>query len=882
MADVATIKLTTDLSGLKRANSELDRFNQKTKSGANSVDLMNKSLIKQNAEIKKANSEIKNQSQVFKKLSFEVNSAKTILQQFMAIKSKAAFSNQVSIISSHSLNESARKVSELKLRLKELTEFREIDFLNSKTIIPSLNNTDINSLEKLNEITNVLKGGFEQLSAAASDTEETFVESASGFRKTMDSVLDLISPMTLARLGMLSVVAGVYTLTKAFADGARERTEFSKAILMTGNYSLVSGEQLADMAREMSASEGTIASASAALTAAVSAGAFSAEQLKGIAQASIDMEKATGQSIGKTVNDFKRLSEEPAKASEELNKQMHYLNASTYSRILALQEQGLKEEAAALAIGSYEKAIADATGKIDTNLGILQRAWSWVGDAAEMAWDKALGIGRPTTFNQETEEMRAKLDSFKEDNPSTRMQFLSDSLGIGGPFKTAYHAWNNRGVTPENIAARERMQELNEFVRNMGFKNQQDDRQQNERLIASETKFNTWVNRPLSFEQQKIKEEQELTRIIEERKEAHKKDNSITLFSDDEIKKASEGIIAKYSQPSNERVSFRSHSSSSELQTNSSSQYSTETKSQQETVSLINQMKSSLIAIENKSERSLKKYGISARQASRLDEQSQLSSSFMQAGGSFDKGGDAIGESGGVEFYNQARIAQEQFYADEDAMRNNWSLGVSAAWEEFGESVNDVYGNMQSIAASAFNGMANSVVDLVMTGKASFGDLAKSIVSDIATMMIKMAMFNAMKSVGTAASGFFGFDSGGYTGNGGKYEPAGIVHRGEFVFTKEATQRIGIGNLYRQMNGYADGGLVDNSPISHVGSANSRGVNVQTSVNVYTDNDQKKTSNNNEEIGEAFKKVIDQSIRDGVMRETRQGGIIWQTMNKRS
>lgn len=53
-----------------------------------------------------------------------------------------------------------------------------------------------------------------------------------------------------------------------------------------------------------------------------------------------------------------------------------------------------------------------------------------------------------------------------------------------------------------------------------------------------------------------------------------------------------------------------------------------------------------------------------------------------------------------------------------------------------------------------------------------------------------------------------GYATGGYTGSGGKYEPAGVVHRGEFVFTQEATNRIGVGNLYRMMRGYATGGLV--------------------------------------------------------------------------
>jgi len=52
------------------------------------------------------------------------------------------------------------------------------------------------------------------------------------------------------------------------------------------------------------------------------------------------------------------------------------------------------------------------------------------------------------------------------------------------------------------------------------------------------------------------------------------------------------------------------------------------------------------------------------------------------------------------------------------------------------------------------------------------------------------------------------FDSGGYTGPGGKYEPAGIVHKGEYVLNQAATRRMGIGMLDRINKGYANGGLV--------------------------------------------------------------------------
>lgn len=39
-----------------------------------------------------------------------------------------------------------------------------------------------------------------------------------------------------------------------------------------------------------------------------------------------------------------------------------------------------------------------------------------------------------------------------------------------------------------------------------------------------------------------------------------------------------------------------------------------------------------------------------------------------------------------------------------------------------------------------------------------------------------------------------GYSSGGYTGDGGKYEPAGIVHKGEYVVNSETTKDLGLNN----------------------------------------------------------------------------------------
>lgn len=52
------------------------------------------------------------------------------------------------------------------------------------------------------------------------------------------------------------------------------------------------------------------------------------------------------------------------------------------------------------------------------------------------------------------------------------------------------------------------------------------------------------------------------------------------------------------------------------------------------------------------------------------------------------------------------------------------------------------------------------------------------------------------------------YAQGGFTGPGGKYDAAGIVHRGEYVFDQEAVRRVGLRNLVRLHRGYADGGFV--------------------------------------------------------------------------
>jgi lambda family phage tail tape measure protein len=171
-----------------------------------------------------------------------------------------------------------------------------------------------------------------------------------------------------------------------------------------------------------------------------------------------------------------------------------------------------------------------------------------------------------------------------------------------------------------------------------------------------------------------------------------------------------------------------------------------------------------------------------------------------------------------------------QHYDDLKRIQGDWLLGAQDALINYSDQAANVYQNVGTVAQVAFGGMADALTDFVMTGKADFADLANSIIKDMIRMQIQASITGPLAgALGGAISSFFnptgvgwsmnsgaagaisGWDMGGFTGPGGKYEPAGIVHKGEYVLNQDATRRIGVGVLDRMNKGYANGGLVGGS-----------------------------------------------------------------------
>ncbi|AHG63194.1 tape measure protein [Advenella mimigardefordensis] len=115
--------------------------------------------------------------------------------------------------------------------------------------------------------------------------------------------------------------------------------------------------------------------------------------------------------------------------------------------------------------------------------------------------------------------------------------------------------------------------------------------------------------------------------------------------------------------------------------------------------------------------------------------------------------------------------------------------------------------NTTSTAEATATGAAVTSAMTPAAATASVATFGGAAAAGLAGLMAVMAILPALMG---------GFAEGGYTGPGGKYDPAGVVHAGEYVFNAQRVREIGLNNLRRldQMGGFAEGGYVNSPNVS--------------------------------------------------------------------
>lgn len=152
-------------------------------------------------------------------------------------------------------------------------------------------------------------------------------------------------------------------------------------------------------------------------------------------------------------------------------------------------------------------------------------------------------------------------------------------------------------------------------------------------------------------------------------------------------------------------------------------------------------------------------------------------------------------------------------------MEGDWVNGAKRAFEDYQSSATNMAQMSADAFTGAFKGMEDALVAFATTGKADFKSLANSIIADIIRMQARAAVSGLFGSlIGAVGGGWMGagvqasgavttgvsgggaissfdlpplFSRGGYTGPGGKDDPAGIVHKGEVVWSQDDVSRAG-------------------------------------------------------------------------------------------
>lgn len=246
--------------------------------------------------------------------------------------------------------------------------------------------------------------------------------------------------------------------------------------------------------------------------------------------------------------------------------------------------------------------------------------------------------------------------------------------------------------------------------------------------------------------------------------------------------------------------------------------------------------------------------------------------------------------------YEAASLASRQQY-DRDLQSsalsslNTMLSATSSTWSNMTQLVKDGAGEQsgaykamflvqQAFAMTTATINALMAYNQVLANPWTFDPISKQVAASITLGM-------GMANVGMiAAQTIAGFANGGYTGHGGKYEPAGVVHKGEGVLTQEEVKALGGPQGFEDLRksirrGYATGGLVADThrvgmgAVSAInsggGNSSSSGGDVYYTQTIHIASDGSTTS---ESDAKQLGKMMENMTLAVIRREQRQGGLL--------
>ncbi|EPM2281518.1 phage tail tape measure protein, partial [Escherichia coli] len=677
----------------------------------------------------------------------------------------------------------------------------------------------------------------------------------------------LAGAITLPMVGVTSLAVATGALAYAWYQGDSTLSAFNKTLVLSGNQSGLTADRMLTLSRAGQAAGLTFNQASESLAALVNAGVRGGEQFDAINQSVARFASASGVEVDKVAEAFGKLTTDPTSGLMAMARQFRNVTAEQIAYVAQLQRSGDEAGALQAANDIATKGFDEQTRRLKENMGTLETWADKTGKAFKSMWDAILDIGRPESSADMLASAQKAFD--EADKKWQWYQSRSQRRGKTSSFRANLQgAWNDRENARLGLAAAT----LQSDMEKAGELAARDRAERDASQLKYTGEAQKGYERLLTPLEKYTARQEELNKALKDGKilqadyntlmAAAKKDYESTLK-----KPKSSGVKVSAGERQEDQAHAALLALETELRTLEKHSGANEKISQQRrdlwkaenqyavlkeaaTKRQLSEQEKSLLTHEKETleyKRQLAELGDKVEHQKRLNELAQQAARFEQQQGA--KQAAISAQARGLTDRQAQRESEEQrlrdVYGDnpdalakatsalkntwsaEEQLRGSWMAGLKSGWGEWAESATDSFSQVKSVATQTFDGIAQNMAAMLTGSEQNWRSFTRSVLSMMTEILLKQAMVGIVGSIGSAIGGAVGggasasggtaiqaaaakfhFATGGFTGTGGKYEPAGIVHRGEFVFTKEATSRIGVGNLYRLMRGYATGGYV--------------------------------------------------------------------------
>ncbi|EKM2785255.1 TPA: phage tail tape measure protein, partial [Escherichia coli] len=704
----------------------------------------------------------------------------------------------------------------------------------------------------------------------------------------------------------------------------------NKTLVLSGNQSGLTADRMLTLSRAGQAAGLTFNQASESLAALVNAGVRGGEQFDAINQSVARFASASGVEVDKVAEAFGKLTTDSTSGLIAMARQFRNVTAEQIAYVAQLQRSGDEAGALQAANDIATKGFDEQTRRLKENMGTLETWADKTGKAFKSMWDAILDIGRPESSADMLASAQKAFD--EADKKWQWYQSRSQRRGKTSSFRANLQgAWNDRENARLGLAAAT----LQSDMEKAGELAARDRAERDASQLKYTGEAQKGYERLLTPLEKYTARQEELNKALKDGKilqadyntlmAAAKKDYESTLK-----KPKSSGVKVSAGERQEDQAHAALLALETELRTLEKHSGANEKISQQRrdlwkaenqyavlkeaaTKRQLSEQEKSLLTHEKETleyKRQLAELGDKVEHQKRLNELAQQAARFEQqqsakqaaisakARGLTDRQAqreseeqrlrDVYGDN--PDALAKATSALKNTWSAEEQLRGSWMAGLKSGWGEWAESATDSFSQVKSVATQTFDGIAQNMAAMLTGSEQSWRGFTRSVLSMLTEIFLKQAMVGIVGSIGSAMGGAFGggasastgtaiqaaaanfhFATGGFTGTGGKYEPAGIVHRGEFVFTKEATSRIGVGNLYRLMRGYAEGGYVGGAG-SPAQMRRAEGISFNQNNHVVIQND----GTNGQAGPQLMKAVYDMArkgAQDEIQAQMRDGGV---------